>query len=314
MFMDKVFYIILIYFCLSGCRHREQDVEVSSLQKLQDKRNFYCSQDIDVYKQVDRCDGLTFIGLYDAYCKQVDIWKHEYEVTYRIEGSTEPHTKADLEKVQYGTGKWNRDILPCYDFDVEGSGTGNSRSGISFESQLGAMHSIWARKDHAAAKRMLDYAVSHDWILSEGPEEYTKLNELSFLMKKIVSSLEGNGLVEQSSEDATATDSILDKLKGYRGKVIADYISLKGKVYGYLNAYEMELLKLSIDKDPDNPIYKILMGKYEDGHQDDIDFAVGKLLDETVYPSDKLPGHLDQIDWGDNLGQAIYAWMVSDLE
>jgi hypothetical protein len=275
--MNKLLLFLLL---LPACRHPAQDTKINDIQKLQEKLSFYCSQDIDPYKLVDRCDGLTFLGLYDAYCKRIDIYAHEYPA-----------------------GQWHRSIKPCYPKD--------SRSEISFESQLGAIHACWARQDAACFKRMLKYAEAHDWILGEGPEEYTKLNELSFLIKRAITNLDKLAAL---TYDEAESKTLLDRLKGYRGKVITDYVSIKGKIYGYVNSAELALVKLALDKDPENPIYRVLYAKYEDGHGDDFNFAVTKLLDETVYPADKLPGHLGQIDWGDEMGQAVYAWMVSELE
>lgn len=307
-------FLLSLIILISGCRHREQDVKVSNLQKLQEKRDFYCSQDIDLYdKKLDLgCDFLTFGGLYDAYCKQFNIFKHEYSYTPK-ENAELPFTDKDQLTFVYKTGQWNRQLYPCYVFDNTEDGETDSRSGISFEAQLGAMHACWARQDVDCFRRMYKYAIAHDWILGEGSPEYTHLNELSYLMEKAIEKLGGSvpRLAMYEEEDSK---TIFDKLKGYRGKVIADYISLKGQVYGYLNTYENRLLALCLDKDPENPIYNILWGKYHEDSQEYIDKGVSVLLDESIFPSDQLPGHLEQIDWGDNLGQAIYAWILSDLE
>lgn len=272
----KIFILSLIIL-IAGCRHREQDAKVSNTDRLKEKLSFYCSQEINPYSFVNRCDGLTFIGLYDAYCKRVDIYRHEYP-----------------------EGKWNRDVKPCY--------PKHSRSAISFESQLGAIHACWSRKDLVCFKRMKTYAENNDWVLGEGPLEYVKLNELSFVINKAIEKL------SEESGPRGIYDPVLDKLKGYRGKVIADYISIKGDIYGYLNEYEMILLKILIDKDPKNPIYNVLYGKYTKDGQKYTDKAIEKLLDETVFPRDNLPGQLKEIDWGNNLGQAIYAWTVHILD
>lgn len=327
--LNKFFFTLVSFSLLFGCKYREQENDVAALDKLKEKRDFYCQQEIDPYKYIDRCDGLTFLGLYDAYCKQIDIYAHEYTATYHLD-SEPPYSENDIEKIKLGTGKWNRDIRPCWEFDQDGNGNGDSRSGISFESQLGAMIALYHRQDLDGLKRMLSYAKDHDWILGDGPEEYTKLNELSFLLKKMISVLEGESLaIHQEEEEGERYASLsepedksvyeklkerMGKLQGYRGKVIADYIAIKGEVYGYLNMYENELLGLCLEKDPENPIYNILWGKYHKDSQSYVDNGVEKLLNEAEYPADKLPGYIESIDWGDDLGVALYAWMIHILE
>lgn len=323
---------ILISLLITSCHYHDKKVEIdpTKLELLQAKRDFYCSQNIDPYKQVQRCDGLTFIGIYDAYCQKVDIYSHEYTIKWK-EDSVPVYKVNDIKNFENRSGRWNRDVVPCYNFDLDGDGKGDSRSGSSLENEISSMLSLFMRRDLDGLERKLGYLNLNKWVANEGPQEYTKVWELNFLLKKMIDRLRGfkdeeptvfpmSSFVPTSIADSDGLrvyeeiNKKLQSVKGYRGKVISHYIATKVKVFGYMNEYEKRLLQLCLEHDPDNPLYNILWGKYQKDGQNFINRAIDRLLDEKAYPSDKLPGHIDSMNWGDDLGQALYAWMINMLE
>ena len=293
---------LLITFLLFGCHYKAKDDESTDVDKHQkniEKRDFYCSQEINIYDYVDRCDGATFIGLYNAYCRGDEIYDHEYSYTIDEEMNV---TKTEE------TGQLNRDVQPCFELDLDGDGRTDSRSGCSFESIVGPLHTFYAKQDGAILKRIYQRAKSEGYVFGAGPREYTYLPHLYFILDKMVDKYTLRLADEENSEDALP--DVIEKLKGYRGKVIALYLDLKGKVYGYLNTAEMGLLVTVYDQDPENPIYNKLMGRYGEDGQKYLDKATDILYDEEWFPSDRLPNK-NYFDWGDDAPWIIYAWVMS---
>ena len=156
-------------------------------------------------------------------------------------------------------------------------------------------------------QRFLKYANANNWVLGRGPLEYTFLPTVKPIADAIYKKL-------WNSKDRASYDEIevLRKISGYRGKVIATWIDLFGRVRGKITDAELLLLDFIRKKDPTNPIYAALKWKYT-GKQQYFDIASGYLDDESVFPSDRLPGHLEHIDWGDDAGFVIYAWICNIL-
>lgn len=216
---------LLIALLLLSCAKNKPVESKASLEDLQAKRDLYVELIKDPYALVERCDGLTFIGLFDAYGRRVDIYAHEYD----------------------NDGVWHRSVQPCYS-------VGDSRSEVSFEGLLGATHSLLARHDMAGLKRMYDYLEDNSWIAGEGPAEYTRVLQLRPLLKAIVDS----DLRISNSEDASV-------LSGYKGNVVADYLAVHAVAFGYLKSWHTALLKELYRKNPGSPIYSGMYHKFTDG-------------------------------------------------
>ena len=297
------FFLFSIIVMITSCQWQHESkgsYSGATLEAVAGKRDFYCDKALNIYKYLERCDGATFIGLYNAYCRGDEIYDHEY--SYEIHG--------DMSVArEFATGQLNRDVMPCFELDLDDDGYTDSRSGCSFESIVGPLHAFWAKGDGDALMRVYEYAKANKWTFGAGPSEYTYLPHLYFLLSKMVEDLT---FVAADDDDAMVA-SVLDKLEGYRGKVIALYLDLKSRVYGYLNPLEMELLETLLEKDDDNPIYTALWWRHR-GEAKYLDKTLAYLMREETFPSDKLPGRLRHIDWGDDAGFVVYAWIVSILE
>jgi len=227
-FLPKTIVLFVVLF-LTNCAWEHKGKEtINPYDAAKQKRDYYVKTLDDVYSVVDRCDGSTFVGLWDAYGKNIEIYEHEYPEA----------------------GKWNRDVETCYPED--------SRSAISTESLLGILHALWARGDKNAIKDIQDYGRANGWVMGEGPKEYTNLYHLSFLIEWMLDEIRLNSMIDYDPWDVVS---------GYRANVIADYITLKGDVTGSINALELDAIEVMKDNVPQSPIYQALWHKYTDGDQ-----------------------------------------------
>lgn len=221
----------------------------------------------DPQELVDRCDRLTFVGLYEAFGKRTTKFM-DYE---------------------YGAkGKWNRDVEPCWPDD--------SRSEISLEGILGATHGLVTRKDKSALKRLRNYAIANGYVMGDGPTQYTFMPQLAFVLEKAY---------KLADSERTA----FDKLDGYRGNVIADYILLHGRIYGYIGRHHLLMLEELIKVAPNNPIYHAIYHRFLDGDQRR---AIELLAD---FNADILPQGADsRFHWGSASSAILFIYTVGIME
>jgi len=283
--------LITLLISLLGCsyieKHKKSDDKKSLFNDIYSRALVYEKLIGNPYNNISRCDGLTFVGPYWAFMSNrstFDIYKHEYSIN-------------EEEKRIDGSGQWNRDVKPCYPND--------SRSGISTEGLLGALHAIRVAKDKDAIDRLIKFAEENKWIMGDGPEEYTRLIHLAPIAYKLQEVLNGSF---SSGETSDAVSNPWAKISGYRGNVIADYIGLKGAIYGYLRGYELEFLKTMIEKVPNNPFYLYLYHSYTDS---DYTKLIEVLTNETYFPLNKLPGKnaREVFSWGDAPHGLLYVWI-----
>jgi hypothetical protein len=292
--------LLIFFFILTSCswkwKHESKET-TNPLDDAIDKACFYARQIKDPWKLCDKGDCLTFVGLWDAYADEscrddegFDIYQHEYTIVN--------------DKKNYETGKWNRYTEPVYFGEDQDN---DSRSEISTEGILGALHALWTKKDSSGLKRIKQYGYSNSWIMGEGPTEYTRMYHLYPIISDMV---EKYGTIRQS-EDAYL--DVWDKIKGYRGNVIADYIALKGRVHGSINSIELEMLETLTEKVPGNPHYWALYCLYSEADEcgGDQSRALDILNLEEYFPSDKLPDDKkDVFDWSKGPSAILYIYTV----
>jgi hypothetical protein len=290
-------YLLLITLLLCSCSIWYKPVKetINPMDEMQRKGDIILHQIVNPYDLVQRCDGLTFIGYYDANLPeeyQLDIYLHEYSID-------------ELGDYVYKTGQWNRDIKVCFEI-------GDSRSGISTEGILAAGHSILTRKDLGAITRLLEYGEANDWVLGVGPTEYTKLWFLKYILRDIKDKLEGKLAVREGERYASLaienpiTKAWQELIAGHKGNVVAMFIHLWGRVHGKVTWYHLKFLKSLVEATPESPLYQAYYHRYSDGDQA---LAISLLNDHDVYPISTLPMDCSRFDWHDC--PAALLWLVT---
>lgn len=271
--MKKLLTILLItLFTLFACGKDKESDPIQNIESLKQKAKTYEAliAENGPYALTTRCDSLTFVGLYASINKDLDLYKHFYEST------------------------WHRSVTPCYI-------VGDSRSEISLEGILSALHFMLSKGDLEGIEKLFMYGEHNSWVFGEGPEEYTKMPQLrpllsDFIARKLVITAE----VE------------LPSFKGYRGNVVALYIALKGRMFDYINGFEMRRLKDLRRAEPSNPIYHALVARYEEGNQSK---AISILSNLNHFPADRLPEQsLELFAWNDAPAAILFMWCVFLME
>jgi len=268
-----MFKLTVLLLCIfnGSCGRSEARETINPMDVLKQKKTLYFSLVTNPYNYMQDCDSLTFIGLWEASgAPWVDLFAHERS-----------------------TGKWFRHPEVCYPHP--------SRSSISFEGILGALHALWNRRDFNAIRRMQDFGNSRYWLMGEGPLEYTFMPHIAPLIAKML----GKKMEPLGSDPWLA-------IKGYKLNVVANYIYLKAKVYGGINKLEIAFLREAISQKPQNPIFHALLHRYTDGNQE---IAIKILMNEQNFPFDRLPDRsLDLFHWSDAPAVVLYTYVVSILE
>lgn len=143
--------LLIIPLLFSCAKHKDEDTK-QPLEIIQARRDLYVSQIDDSYF-VDRCDKLTFKGLYSAFGKTQDLSGHEY-----------------------APGQWHRDTRPCY--------PGESKSEISFDGLIAVLLDVQTSGDRQRFERTLSYGSDHGDIYGEGDRDLVYIPQLRYLESK----------------------------------------------------------------------------------------------------------------------------------
>jgi hypothetical protein len=268
----------------------------ADINRVMARAEFYAESLGDPYKLVDRCDSLTFVGHYAAGLKPnvIAIGLHEYTV-----GSSGVKT--------YKTGQWHRSKEPCNnDADID-----DSRSECSKENILGAFHAMLTNRDYASILRTIRYGRGNDWsFCSGGDASYNKMVEFGPLLNDWEELLT-NSTTLVGDDDAMAIPS----LAGYRGNVLASYILLKGRAFGYINTAEKVALQKLINDVPGSPLYHAIYHRFTDGDQT----RAVTMMDGSGWSNDSMPpSEKDAGPWSWQGGDSrmMYVWtakVIGDL-
>lgn len=249
---------------------KEPILEPTSKELILSKRALYldlASTQRDSKGWVDdtRCDGLLFNSLW-------------------ILGGVD--SNLELARLP-NTGEWRRSAyLDCY-------ASGQSRSACSRDGYMGLLHV-------ALTQGRLDWVVDiisdgrtnrnsvGSWVMCEGDPGSTQIylpeQETIYDIREALGGSANVGLPLQQ---------VLECRKGFECHLLALYIHLRGRVHGGISAEELVKLRELKDSHPGNALYQALFSTYKDGDQ----AAASKiLLDERLFPSDRLPTSTDRCE------------------
>lgn len=267
--------LVLLVLVLFACGHKQKDTQDTSLLgQAQSKGDTIYGQVSDrIYRE--RCDKLTFKGMLSAYSSQ----------------NLDPYES---------NGQWIRDDLPCYPT--------YSVSSISLDGVLGVLHHIVATRDAARLNRLISYGEAHNWIMGQGPSEYTNIYALVpfiySLKKKLSLADENMNLVDLSVQ----TQEILS---GFRGHLLADYIWLTMEKDGQIGELELQLLKQLVSASPGEPMYQALLHRVVDGDQT---IALTLLLTDPTYDDSTVMRNDSAFGWGSQPAAVSYLVTLAIVE
>jgi hypothetical protein len=213
------------------------------------------------------CDSLGFTSLCKLAggCQDVDI--------YKAEGEAEP-------------GRWYRnESHQCYDL-------GQSKSDISKDMFIMLWPYLYATGDKQNLREIYDYGKANGWTMGRGPLSRT------FLTPPMVWTLQRMLGFEVSVKSETP----VVKKAGFEKHLDAIDLVLKAMIGGGLDPLQYEEIRKYAEDNPRNALFVGLYNKYKTGNQQQ---TINILLDESLFPSDKLPTARDRCEeylWQRDLG------------
>jgi hypothetical protein len=233
--------------------------ETPNIQSIKNYRDHLC-QTYDASK-ITRCDRSTFHVLLAWSCGQPLPTQYEYP-----------------------SGKWNRDVEPCYPEE--------SRSETSQDTYLGVILS----QDKAALQRVWDYAEPRDWETGLPENGVGDIRALVPIMRETLRLGESDGIIDDGIEAAKKA------FTGHRGHLLAGYLWSVSHLRGGLTSFGTTLLKKLHEDTPDSPYLSCLYRRHALKGQN----PTLRLLKKVK------PG--DQFGWGSSIPEVHYALTVKCLE
>lgn len=257
--------IVALFLALAAaCGHPKDDVEPGSGYEdgpLSVKRYAYETMlpsvsDPDGFVEFDKCDSVHWSALTAAATRPINI-------------------RAVID----GKGKLHRRPPRYEECYPEHSKSENSRDAF-----LMVLAYALAWQDLPLVEGIFAYGRDHMWKMGEGPASRTQwTGNLIGLYAQAIEHLGGPSHIERLSPILWTKDG-----EGYEAHLAVVSILAYGKIHGGITEKGYEVLEHHYERQPRNPLYAAAYYRYS-GVEDARKSAVASLLDESLWPSDRLP-------------------------
>lgn len=181
-------------------------------------------------------------------------------------------------------GRWYRNPgKECY--------PSNSKSDISKDMFIMLLPYLYASGDKQNIQEIYDYGQKNGWVMGRGYLSRTLLTPpIIFLLEQML----GRWGVE-------IVDTKADKA-GFEKHLDAIYVMNKWMVNKGVDSLQLEQIKRYKEENPSNALMQAIYHKFSDGDQSD---TIAILLDESLFPRDRLPTAKDRCEeylWQRNFG------------
>jgi hypothetical protein len=268
---------LLLVLALVGCQkvsHKEQQtkpVEKSKLEQVLEKAAVYKklqAESLDSYGWPVGCDGLGFLAL----CKTA--------------GGCE---KADFFAGEEQPGKWQRN------HDHNCVETGKSKTSISKDMiMMSFVYALFGMsKDEATGylDRLETYGKANDWVMGYPSETIGDLGRVYMTPTMVVTLYNLIEKITGKKEEISELKAAVPE--GYQAHLRALDILIQGKMNGGLDTFQMADITELHDRDPKNALYQAAFHRFKDGEMGEV---VDILLDEKLFPKDRLPASSDRCE------------------
>lgn len=185
---------------------------------------------------------------------------------------------ADIMQAEGEPGRWYRSPEhDCYDL-------GQSKSDISKDMLMMLFPYLYATGDKQNLREIYDYGKANGNVMGRGPISRTFMTPPMVLLLQRLIGINVSELPNGSKEVTKA---------GYEKHLDAIDLLTKGMLGGGLDQIQYEEIRKYADANPKNALFVALYRKYRDGNQQQ---AIDILLDESLFPSDRLPTSADRCE------------------
>ena len=259
-------YFILILFLTACGKHKPKDPVI---------RNSQIAAKAELYKSLHKdwahgggCDSLGFTAL----CK--------------ISGGCGEANILDAESASE-PGRWYRNASQkCFD-------EGKSASDISKDMFAMLLPYLYATGDQTNLKEIYAYGKSKGWVMGRGPISRTIITPpMIYMLQVMINKVEPVASTLNVEMAKAGYEKHLDTMSFYSQTLYKNGMDLM----------DYETLRKYVEESPRNALMQALYHKYKDGNQS---VAIAILMDETLFPSDRLPQPKDRCE--------EYLWQRDDL-
>jgi len=176
-------------------------------------------------------------------------------------------------------GRWRRHP----DFDQCKPGAG-SQTTVSRDMFRGLFIYLLKTQNVDAMRRIEKYGQDNGWMMGEGSDPTTTFSRTYFnplIRNQLRRMIDKTEPIAEEVEVSSDYEAHLEVLKIYTESLI----------YGKIDEWDLNTLKYYAENYPRNALFQILYHKFTDGDQDD---AISILLDESLFPADRLPTDKDR--------------------
>lgn len=272
--MKFLFLALILLGC--GRDHSAKSNEGFDFTAISAKRDTYLEliktqQDSEGFLHSDKCDSTLFTGLSGAG------------------GMT-----VDLTKARASDGQWYRRPLSL----PECLKSGGSASTISRDMLLGVV--IWGNMTGRldVLQDLIEYGVDHTWIMGESdgtPDGISRIVVTPPLIATLADCVYkmSDGADNHSVMRTINPQAWVDGLDDYQLHLQMLHMVLRGRCTGSLEAGAINKLKNSYAQFPSNPLVQYVYARFVSQ-----DFTqIGQtLMDERLWPSDRLPTSAERCD------------------
>lgn len=225
----------------------------------------------DLYKSLhrgwahDKCDSLGFTAL------------------AKIAGGAQD---ADIYQAEGEPGRWYRSPEhDCYDL-------GQSKSDISKDMLMMLFPYLYAIGDKQNLKEIYDYSQANGNVMGRGPLSRTLMTPpMVWLLQRML------GMIPYKIKSEVGVQKA-----GFEKHLDAIALFTKAMIGGGVDPLQYEMIKQYAEDNPRNALFLALYNRYKEGDQSE---AIAILLDESLFPSDRLPTSADRCE--EYLWQRDYA-------
>lgn len=224
-------------------------------------------------------------------------------------------SQAVITDAEGEPGRWYRNPSKrCYD-------DGQSKSDISKDMFMMLFPYLYATNDKQNLREIYEYGKANGNVMGRGPLSRT------FMTPPMVLLLQR--MLGFSSQVSTEEPVKIEKA-GYEKHLDAIALLTKSMIDGGLDPLQYEEIRKYAEANPRNALFVALYRKYKDGDQKPV---IGILLDESLFPSDRLPTSSDRCeeylwqrdfsakDWGpcdsgqvhDGVDYLMAAWVAGQI-
>lgn len=204
----------------------------------------------------DKCDSLGFTAL----CK--------------LSGGCQD---VDIYEAEGEAGRWYRSPEhDCYDL-------GQSKSDISKDMLMMLFPYLYATGDKQNLREIYEYGKANGNVMGRGPLSRTFMTPpMVFLLQRMI-----------GFNVSVKAETPVVKKAGFEKHLDAISLFSKAMIGDGLNLVEYEEIRKYSQESPRNALFSAIYNKYRDGNQHQ---AIDILLDESLFPSDRLPTAKDRCE------------------